>query len=221
VVGEDSAAQPSIAASLSALDFAVSCASDPSRVHEELAQIHPAIVLLDLRTLGRDAIGYCQVLRESWGGVIVVVADRADVAIKVEAFNGGADDFLTEPYGLGELLARFRAILRRAASHNPTTTSVLDVGRVSVDFHRREITVRGQTVHLRPREFELIRLLASKPGQVVPHRALLRAVWGPGHEDAQAYLHVYVSQLRRKIEIDPARPTIIVTEQGHGYRLVP
>ena len=124
---------------------------------------------------------------------------------------------MTKPFAIGELLARLRAVLRRAGT---PSEPVIDVGPIRVDFEKSSVTVDGELVHLTPHEFKILRLLAVNEGKLLTHRAILRDVWGPAYGDESNYLHVYVSQLRRKLEPDPARPRYLLTEPGAGYRLV-
>jgi two-component system KDP operon response regulator KdpE len=136
---------------------------------------------------------------------------------KVAALDAGADDYVTKPFGVEELLARLRAVLRRMA---PGGEPVLEIGRLRIDLEKRLVTRDGEPVQLTPHEFGLLRLLAQNQGKLLTHRLILREVWGPAYQTESHYLHVYVSQLRRKIEDDPARPRYLLTEPGAGYRLV-
>ncbi|MGN6797165.1 MAG: winged helix-turn-helix domain-containing protein, partial [Gaiellaceae bacterium] len=131
--------------------------------------------------------------------------------------DAGADDYVTKPFAIGELLARLRAVLRRAGSPEQP---VIEIGPIRIDFEKSLVTVGDELVHLTPHEFKILRLLALNEGKLLTHRAILREVWGPAYGDESNYLHVYVSQLRRKLEPDPARPRYLVTEPGAGYRLV-
>jgi two-component system, OmpR family, KDP operon response regulator KdpE len=135
----------------------------------------------------------------------------------VAALDAGADDYVQKPFGIDELLARLRALLRRAG---PSTEPVLEVGELVIDLDKRLVTVEGRRVQLTPNEFELLRVLAQNEGKLMTHPAILREVWGPAYGTESHYLHVYVSQLRRKLEADPARPRYLLTEPGAGYRLV-
>jgi two-component system KDP operon response regulator KdpE len=136
---------------------------------------------------------------------------------KVAALDAGADDYVTKPFGMDELLARLRAALRRAL---PATEPVIAIGELEVDLEKRSVAVGGRPVALTPNEFELLRLFARNEGKLLTHRTILREVWGPAYGDESHYLHVYISQLRRKIERDPTRPRYLLTEPGAGYRLV-
>ena len=177
----------------------------------------PDAVILDL--LLPDGTG-TEVARElrAWSEApIVLVSAVGDEAEKIAALDAGADDYVTKPFAMGELLARLRAALRRAG---PPGDPVLDVGPISVDLDKQSVSVEGRLVHLTPHEYKILRLLALSPGKLLTHRTILQEVWGPGYGAESNYLHVYVSQLRRKLEPDPSRPQYILTEPGAGYRLV-
>jgi two-component system, OmpR family, KDP operon response regulator KdpE len=177
----------------------------------------PEAVILDLILPDRSGTDVARELR-TWTAVpILVLSAVGDEHEKVAALDAGADDYVTKPFGMEELLARLRAALRRAG---PSTEPVLRVGDLVVDLERHSVSVDGHEVTLTPIEFALIRYFAQNEGKLLTHRMILREVWGPAYGDESHYLHVYVSQLRRKIEPDPARPRYILTETGAGYRLV-
>jgi two-component system KDP operon response regulator KdpE len=177
----------------------------------------PEAVILDLVLPDTTGTEVCRELR-AWSSVPVIVLSAVeDEDEKVAALDAGADDYVTKPFGMSELLARLRAALRRAPA---TGDPVLEVGELRVDVPGRAVSVAGRPVQLTPHEFEILRLLVQNRGKLLTHRAILREVWGPAYEVESHYLHVYVSQLRRKIEPDPARPRYLVTEPGAGYRLV-
>jgi two-component system KDP operon response regulator KdpE len=136
---------------------------------------------------------------------------------KIAALDAGADDYVTKPVGIDELLARLRAVLRRAV---PAGEPVIEIGELVVDLEKRLVTMAGEPVHLTPHQFELLRVLAANRGKLLTHRALLREVWGPGYGSESNLLHVNISQLRRKLEPDRAHPRYLLTEPGAGYRLV-
>ena len=150
---------------------------------------------------------------------IVVLSARGQEIDKIAALDLGADDYVAKPFGVGELLARIRAALRRAA---PITADVTPVrfGRVEIDLKKRVVKVDGEEVHFTPNEYKLLQVLIKYPGKVLTQRQLLNEVWGPNHLDQAQYLRVYIAQLRRKLESDPARPKHLQTEPGIGYRLV-
>jgi two-component system, OmpR family, KDP operon response regulator KdpE len=177
----------------------------------------PSAVILDLVLPDRSGTEVCRELR-SWTDVpILVLSAVGDEQEKVAALDAGADDYITKPFGVDELLARLRAALRRA---DTVTDPVVQLGDLVVDLERRLVTLRGQPVSLTPTEFELLRLFVRNEGKLLTHPTILREVWGPSYGAESHYLHVYVSQLRRKIEPDPARPRFLLTEPGAGYRLV-
>lgn len=180
----------------------------------------PDVIVLDLGMPGIDGIEVIRQLR-AWSDVpVIVLSVHAEERDKVQALDAGADDYLTKPFGMDELLARIRAALRRVnldASGDP----VLDFGSLRIDLAARIVTVDGAEVHLTPTEYELLRELATNAGKVMTHQMLLTRVWGPASEDATNYLRVYINQLRRKIEPNPARPRYILTDPGIGYRFRP
>ncbi len=181
---------------------------------------NPEIILLDLGLPDGDGIDLARQIRE-WSQVpIIVISARGREGDKVTALDAGADDYLTKPFSVNELLARMRVALRHAAqSGSPAATTVLEIGPLHIDQVRREVKVEGQAVRLTPIEFRLLVLLARNAGKVLTHRQILREVWGPPYAGETHYLRVFMAQLRRKIEADPARPRWLVTEPGVGYRM--
>jgi two-component system KDP operon response regulator KdpE len=185
-----------------------------------LQRRHPDLVLLDLVLPDRSGLEVTRTIRQEFGLdlPIVVLSAHGGEDSKVEALDLGADDFVTKPFGVRELLARMRAALRRAGGRSEGG-AVVEHGPIRMDLERREVTVDGRSVHLTPKEYDTLHYLLTHVGKLVTHTALLQAVWGPGYADSRPYLHVFVGQLRRKIEPDPAHPRYIVTEPGVGYRL--
>jgi two-component system KDP operon response regulator KdpE len=181
---------------------------------------HPDLILLDLGLPDGDGIDLTRRLRERIATPIVVLSARGREADKVEALDAGADDYLTKPFGVDELLARMRVALRHAArAAGGAEEPVLEVGPLRVDLERREATVDGREVMLTPIEWKLLVLLARNAGKVVTHRQILREVWGPGAGHQVHTVRVHMASLRRKVEPDPARPRLLVTEPSVGYRL--
>ena len=177
----------------------------------------PEAVILDLVLPDGHGTDVCRELRRWSSAPILVLSAVGDEQEKVAALDAGADDYVTKPFGMDELLARLRAAMRRATS---PAEPVIEIGALSLDLERHSVAMDGQPVSLTPIEFELLRYLAQNEGKLLTHPMLLRAVWGPAYGDESHYLHVYMSQLRRKIEPDPARPRYLLTETGAGYRLV-
>jgi two-component system, OmpR family, KDP operon response regulator KdpE len=177
----------------------------------------PEAVILDLLLPDGRGTDVCRELREWYSAPIIVLSAVGDESEKVAALDAGADDYVTKPFGVDELLARLRAALRRTA---PSPEPVLEIGELRLDLERRRVTVNGNPVSLTRIEYDLLRLLAQNEGKLLTHPTILREVWGPAYGRESNYLHVYVSHLRRKIEPDPARPRYVLTEPGVGYRLV-
>jgi len=177
----------------------------------------PAVVVLDLGLPDMDGLEVCRQLR-SWSEVpIIILSARYDEAEKVRALDLGADDYLTKPFGTQELLARIRVAIRRS-ERRLSSPAVVGAGDVRIDLARRHVTVCGAEVRLTPTEYTLLTALATNAGRVLTHQWLLQHTWGPGYEDSVQNLHVFISQIRRKIEPQPARPRYILTEPGIGYR---
>ncbi len=177
----------------------------------------PDAIILDLVLPDGSGTEVCRELRTWTSTPVVVLSAVGQESEKVAALDAGADDYVTKPFGVAELLARLRAVLRRAPGRGEP---VVTVGELTIELDKQLVTIAGRRVRLTPHEYALLRLLAVNEGKLLTHRAILREVWGPRYGDESHYLHVYVSQLRRKIERDPRRPRYIVTEPGAGYRLV-
>lgn len=204
--------------SLSAHGYEVTIASDGEEALDVMAQKMPDIVILDLTMPRLDGLGLCRRIRE-WSQVpILVLSVRGAEKDKVMALDSGADDYLTKPFGIEELLARVRAALRRSTAFGKQEEAVFESGDLQVDFARRIVRLRGEEVRLTPTEYEVLRYLVNNSDKVITHRTLLQAVWGPQFGDEAQYLRVFIGQLRKKIEPDPTHPRRIVTEPGVGYR---
>ncbi len=174
--------------------------------------------MLDLGLPDIDGIDVIRNLRDWTQIPIIVLSVREHEDDKIKALDAGADDYVTKPFSMGELLARLRVALRRAAKSDDKP--ILTFGELSVDLARRNVAMRGEEVKLTPTEYEVLKYLVQQAGRVVTHRQLLRAIWGSNYQEESQYLRVYIGQLRRKIESDPSQPSYIITEPGVGYRLV-
>jgi two-component system KDP operon response regulator KdpE len=178
----------------------------------------PDLILLDLGLPDLDGVEVARRLREWSSTPIIVLSARGREGDKIQALDAGADDYLTKPFGAGELLARMRVALRNAA-RGAAGEVVFSAGDLVVDVSARRVSVSGRDVHLTPTQYKLLTQLVKHAGKVVTHRQLLREVWGPGSVEHSHYLRVYMGQLRHKLEKDPARPRYLETETGVGYRL--
>jgi len=180
----------------------------------------PELIVLDLGLPDGDGATYLQDLR-SWSQTpVIVLSARSDEADKIAALDAGADDYLTKPFGVGELMARVRVAMRRAQSLGEAAAQVFRFGAVEIDLAARRVTRHGDEVHLTPIEYRLLGHLIANAGKVLTHRQLLKAVWGPSHVDSTHYLRVYMGNLRQKLEDEPAQPQHLLTETAVGYRLV-
>ena len=182
-----------------------------------IPRVRPAVVLLDLGLPDGDGLAVVRAIAPPDRPPIIVLSARGQEGDKVAALDAGAEDYLTKPFGASELLARIRVVLRRAGG--PPIPDLIEVGPIKIDQPRHAVTIEGREVHLTPIEFKLLLELAREPGRVFTHRHLLTTVWGPGSAEQTHYLRVHMAALRRKIEIDPARPQWLLTEAGVGYRL--
>jgi two-component system KDP operon response regulator KdpE len=181
---------------------------------------NPEVILLDLGLPDEDGLVLTRRVRE-WSRVpIIVISARGREDDKVAALDAGADDYLTKPFGVNELLARIRVALRRFVQASSTVAKpILEIGPLGLDLVHRTVTVDKQEVHLTPIEYRLLSLLAQNAGKVLTHRQILKEVWGASYANETQYLRVFMAQLRRKIELNPARPRLLITEPGVGYRL--
>jgi len=205
--------------SLATEDYRVVEAETGERGAIEAGTLKPDLAIVDLGLPDVDGIEVIRRIR-NWSPLpIIVLSARAREQSKVEALDAGADDYVTKPFAVGELLARVRVALRHA-SRAPSGEESLTFGEATVDLRRRKVMRAGTEVHLTPLEFRLLTCLARHLGMVVTHRQLLREVWGPSHVEHTHYLRIYMKQLREKLESDPVRPKHLLTETGIGYRLV-
>jgi two-component system KDP operon response regulator KdpE len=217
VVDDESQILRALKASLRGAGYDVDTAETAEGALTAAALNPPDAVILDLVLPDGRGTDVARELR-TWSSVpIIVLSVVGDENEKVAALDAGADDYVTKPFGVDELLARLRAAMRRV---EPSAEPVVEVGELRVDLEKRSVSVAGVPVQLTPHEFGLLALLARNEGKLLTHSAILREVWGRAYADESHYLHVYVSQLRRKIEPDPTRPRYILTVPGAGYRLV-
>jgi two-component system KDP operon response regulator KdpE len=203
---------------LVARGYMVSTARNGEEALEKVREERFDLVLLDINMPGMGGMETCRILRSQSDIPIVILSIRNAEREKVEALDAGADDYVTKPFSMPELLARIRAALRRAPMLSPGTPDVLDLGQTVINFVARRVTVDGTEVRLTPKEFDLLRYLASNPDMVIPHAKLLQAVWGPDYGEEVEYLRVFINQLRKKIEPDPSHPAYLLTEPWVGYR---
>jgi len=197
--------------------YAVETAATASEAVMKASLRPPDAIILDVLLPDGRGTDVCRELR-GWSTVpILVLSAVGEESEKIAALDAGADDYVTKPFSGDELLARLRAALRR---NRVASGPVVEVGELSIDLEKRRVTMAGTEVALTPIEYDLLRLLAENEGKLMTHPAILREVWGPAYREESNYLHVYVSQLRRKIEPEPARPRYILNQAGVGYRLV-
>ena len=207
---------------LTATGYEVSDARSGEEAVEKLGDEKFDLILLDVNLPGMSGLEACRVIRRETlvpDVAIIMLTVRNAEKDKVEALDAGADDYVVKPFGTPELLARIRAALRRAPLPQDSAPERISLRDVEVDFVSRQVTVRGRHVRLTPKEFDLLRYLVTHPNKVIPHRELLQAVWGPDYGDEVEYLRVFVNQLRKKIEPQPAKPRYLLTEPWVGYRL--
>ena len=187
---------------------------------QEAAARRPDVIILDLGLPDMEGVEVIRAVREWSAMPIIILSARSAEQSKIEALDAGADDYLTKPFGLGELLARTRVVLRhwfRMPEQNPS--GVFTTGNLQVDLMNRWVLINEEEVHLTPIQFRLLSVLVQNAGKVLTHRQILKDVWGPSHTENSHYLRIYMSQLRQKLEVDPTQPKYLLTESGVGYRL--
>jgi two-component system KDP operon response regulator KdpE len=208
-----------IRASLAAHGYQVTEAASGAEALALATSRNPDVILMDLGLPDIDGIDLTRRLRE-WSRVpVIVISARGREADKVSALDAGADDYLTKPFGVDELLARIRVALRHARESQHADETPFEFGNVRIDLARREVKVGNRDVHLTPTEFKMLSLLAKNAGRVLTHRQIIREVWGPSYAGQNHHVRVHMAELRKKIEADPARPQLLLTEPGVGYRL--
>ena len=184
---------------------------------EKLREERYDLVLLDMNMPGMGGLATCRAIREQWDVAIVVLTVRSGERDKVEALDAGADDYVTKPFSTPELLARIRAALRRLPQQADANAAPLAIGELEISAAKRRVIVRNKEVRLTPKEFDLLHYLAVHPNAPIPHGVLLQAVWGPDYGGEVEYLRVFINQLRKKIEVNPAKPVYLLTEPWVGY----
>jgi two-component system KDP operon response regulator KdpE len=217
IVDDETSIRRYLRAALSAQGFTIYEAANGQEAINAVLANRPDIIILDLGLPDIDGIEVTRQLRE-WSQIpIIILSVREAELDKIAALDAGADDYLTKPFGTGELMARIRVVMRRQTSK--TDEPILHVDELQMDLSRRVVTVKGDEISLTPTEYDILRLLMQNAGKVITHRHLLKQVWGTAYESEMHILRVNISNLRRKIEADPARPQYLVTEPGVGYRL--
>jgi len=190
---------------------------------ERVKDYKPDLVILDVNMPGMDGFEVCSYLRQFSDAAIIMLTASGNEGDKIHALDLGADDYLTKPFGIGELIARVRAVMRRVSQAQTRSTRHEEVhsGELAIDFEHRRVSVKDKPVKLTPTEYTLLEQLVTRPDTVLTHRELLSNVWGAEYRDETEYLRVYVGRLRRKLEDDPANPKYLLTEPGVGYRFNP
>jgi two-component system, OmpR family, KDP operon response regulator KdpE len=206
---------------LSSQGYATRTAADGREALQTMEEWPPDLIITDLRMPNMDGLDLCRHVREQSQVPIIVLSVKGEERIKVEALDAGADDYVTKPFNINELLARVRAGLRRAAAAKQPEVPLIEIGQFQIDLEKRTVLVKGRDVRLTPKEFDLMVYLARNPGKVISHRALLSAVWGANSVQQPEYLRVFVGHLRKKLETDENTPRYIVTEPWVGYRFEP
>jgi len=216
VVDDEPQIRRVLRATLSSNGYEVLEAKDGPEAIDMVLRERPDLILLDVNMPGMSGLEACSKIRLSYQGPIIMVTVRNTERDKVVALDAGADDYVVKPFAIGELLARIRAALRRFTSEEPLPK--VETPELSIDLERRIVDVRGQRVHLTPKEFDVLRTLVVQQGKPLTHKRVLQTVWGPDYGEATENLRVVINQLRKKLEKDPAHPRYILTEPWMGYR---
>jgi two-component system KDP operon response regulator KdpE len=220
VVDDDPQIRRVMKATLVGHGYEVTEARTGEEALESLYGEMPNLVLLDMNMPGMGGLETCRAIRDGSDIPVIILSVRNTEKDKVAALDAGADDYVTKPFGIEELLARIRAAIRRSPSSSEGGPRTFASGDLEIDFETRHVRAQGRDVRLTPKEFDLLRYLVMHSGKPVPHRELLQAVWGPDYGDEPEYLRVFVNQVRKKIEANPSKPRYIVTEPWVGYRFV-
>jgi two-component system, OmpR family, KDP operon response regulator KdpE len=218
VIDDEPQLRRAMRATLSGIGYSVIEAKTGEEALERLREIQPDLILLDLNMPGIGGLETCRAIRERSDIPIIILSVRNTETDKVQALDAGADDYVTKPFGIQELLARIRATMRRVPGSGDDSIRIVRAGPLEIDFESRRVHLNGSSVRLTPKEFDLLQLLVSNPNKAMPHRKLLQTVWGPDYGDEVEYLRVFVNSLRRKIEPEPSKPQFLITEPWVGYR---
>lgn len=218
IIEDEPALSRLLATTLSAQGYVVTTAMRADEALARVAVDDPALILLDLGLPDRDGLSLLPLLKARCQAQVIIVSARAQESEKVAALDAGAEDYLTKPFSVAELLARLRVAQRRRQESLPVTQRYV-VGDLAIDLEQRQVMLAGEAVKLTPKEYQLLAILAQAGGRVVTHAQLLQAIWGRHHSDDTHYLRIYLRQLRQKLERDPGEPRYLITEPGVGYRL--
>lgn len=220
VVEDESNILRFVRANLRASGYEVVSAKNGTEALAQFEEKNPNVIILDLMLPEIDGLEVCQRIRSVSDVPIVIITAKDDIQDAVKGLNAGADDYITKPFAVEELLARINAVMRRAKSNViQTPADKIRLGDMIIDLSQRQVIINNQAAHLTPTEFKLLTILASNPEKVVPHEELLLAIWGQEYKDCTHYLRVSIGRLRQKIEVDPGNPEIIVTCSGVGYMI--
>lgn len=219
VVDDDPQIRRVLRTTLSAARYEVETASGGEEALEMMKDRQFHLVLLDLTMPGVDGFELCRTLRASSEAEIIIISVRSVEKDIIAGLDAGADDYVTKPFRMPEVLARIRSALRRSVASLESGPHKLTLGDVEIDFRDRHVSVEGRDVRLTPKEFEVLHYLANHPDKPIPHREILTAVWGPEHSEHHEYLRAFIKQLRKKIEHEPAQPKFLITEPWVGYKL--
>jgi two-component system KDP operon response regulator KdpE len=206
---------------LSSRGYSIRTAADGDEAVQTMKEWSPDLLITDLRMPNMDGLALCKHVRSKSQMPIIVLSVRGEEQTKVEALDAGADDYVTKPFNMNELLARVRAAIRRSTMSPQLESEIIEVGDFRIDQQAREVRVRGREVRLTPKEFDVLVYLARHPARVMTHRVLLAAVWGDTSTDQPEYLRVVIAHLRKKVEEDEKAPRYIITEPWVGYRFNP
>lgn len=206
---------------LSSNGYGTRTARDGDEAVQLMKDWSPDLIITDLRMPNMDGLDLCRHVRQKSQVPIIVLSVKGEEQMKVQALDAGADDYVTKPFNVNELLARVRAALRRSAGKQEPDSEAINIGDFKIDLHARTVLVKDRAVHLTPKEFDLLVYLARHPGKVITHRVLLSAIWGANSVEQPEYLRVFVGHLRKKLEADEGTPRYIITEPWVGYRFDP